>query len=113
MSGALRTYFSEVLPTDVTLQKYVRRAPDMYSALAQVRGHAAAHPPEITFLIDPLLTIERAHRGLERLRHMLERAPREIGESEGAKLLRERDNVADLLIPISGQPSRSRIDVVP
>src|SRR6266853_1940077 len=31
--------FGEVLPTDTTLQKYVRRVPNLYSALAQVGVH--------------------------------------------------------------------------
>jgi nucleoside 2-deoxyribosyltransferase len=105
--------FGEVLPTDTTLQKYVRQVPDLYSALAQVRVHRVAHLREVTFLIDPFSTIERAHGRLERIRHMLERTPREVGESGGDEILRERDRIADLLKPVSARARSSRTDVLP
>jgi hypothetical protein len=105
--------FGEVLPTDTTLQKYVRRVPNLYSALAHVGVHTAPHPPETTFLIDPFSTIERAHGRLKRIRRMLERTPREVDESDGYVILRERDEIADLLQPVSARSRRSRTDVLP
>jgi len=105
--------YGKVLPTDPTLRRYVRRVPDLMSAMAQVRVHVAVHPSEMTFLINPFLTIERVHGRLERLRHALERTPWQIDEYEGETIQRERDNIADLLAPVSDRIRRSGTDVIP
>jgi hypothetical protein len=91
--------FCEHLPTDGTLQKYVQVVPSISAALPLAyAAHRGASLPD-TFLIDPIGTIERAHRQLDFLRERITSPTKQIFDSEGEAILYEREALARVLAP--------------
>jgi hypothetical protein len=97
--------FSEDLPNDGTLRKYVQHVPSVAAALPLAyasRRKLGSHSP---FVVDPIAAIDLAQSRLESMRGSLTHPAVRIGDVEGETVL---EQASDLAAVFSAAPHSAR-----
>lgn len=103
--------FSQVLPTDGTLQRYVRWLPQIGAALPIAFASRCASKGD-SWLLDPAAGTATAHDRLEILHSRLTGLGSEVWDAEGDVILAERNSLAEFIAP-SGSPAGRRSAALP
>jgi hypothetical protein len=94
--------FSQDLPTDGTLRKYVELVPSISAILPRAYSVRRGTATRSTLLVDPVSVIEEAHNRLDSLRTHLMRPAGQTLDPEGEAVLAERDHLQRILGPVRG-----------
>jgi hypothetical protein len=98
--------FSAGRPDDLTLLQYVHHVESLDAAVGIIRTlkqPSTDHSATLTFALDPLASLARAHASLDRIGAMLSGVPQKIDDKVGLQIYQAGEDVRAALPPPPGR----------